>query len=317
MRKVRILIANEPEPIGGVTCWRMYWPLDHLERTWGDALEIRYSRGPIIPADFYWCDVLMCFRPSEPTHLLVIEEAKRLGKKVLLDYDDELTKMVVGHPEFWKLGTKSQIVTKAITLADAVWVSTEQLKQNAKHPNCTVIPNAVLPEAIATAPANWENKTIVWAGSAAHREDADAFKEDYRALLRASNRFIWLNFMPTWASMGNDEGKAVLSPWVHTEEYFQFLQKHNTVAIWKPLISNDFNVCKSNISYLTATMVGAVCVTNQAGTPQWEFALKHLPRTKSEFEKAWHIAAADVRTHYDLNAWNEVRLREILKLANG
>ena len=49
--KIRILVANEPEPIGGVTCWRMYWPLDHLDRNYSDTLEIRYSRGQIIPAD--------------------------------------------------------------------------------------------------------------------------------------------------------------------------------------------------------------------------------------------------------------------------
>lgn len=317
MAKIRILVANEPEPIGGVTCWRMYWPLDDLDRNYGDTLDIRYSRGQIFPADLYWADIVMCFRPSEPSHIGVIKEARRLGKKILLDYDDDLTSLVVGHPEYWRLGTKTEIVNDAIALADAVWVSTQRLKDICKNPNCTVIPNAVYPELIPEKPADFKNKTAVWAGSPAHREDADEFKEDYRAIIRQVSRFIWMNYMPTWATKIKGQAAVDLSPWIHTEQYFEWLIAQNTVAIWKPLVSNDFNLAKSCISYLTATLVGGVCITNQAGTPQWEYAVKHFPKTESEFSQAWHRASDDVRTRYDAHRWNEVRLRELLKLANG
>lgn len=317
MQKIRILVANQPEPIGGVTCWRMYWPLDHLERTWGDALEIRYAREQIFPADLYWSDIVLCYRPSEPAHIAVIEEALRLGKKILLDYDDDLTAIPVGHPEFFRLGTKAEFVKKGIALADAIWVSTEALKETMGHANTMVIPNAILPEVIAPEPAKWDDtRCAVWAGSPAHREDADAFKQDYKFLRKHVDEFIWVNYMPTWASSKKEYGGAILSPWIHTELYFQSLYAHNTVAIWKPLITSQFNACKSNIAYITATAVGAVCITNQAGTTQWEYALRNFPRNETEFREAWTTAAADVRTHYNLCRWNEVRLREILKLVN-
>jgi len=318
MRKIRVLIANEPEPIGGVTCWRMYWPIQYLERSYYDTVEIRYSRGAIYPADLYWADVLMCFRPSEPAHLQVIEEAKRVGCRILLDYDDDLTNMVVGHPEFWKLGTKKEIVERAISLADEVWVSTEALAASSKHPNAVVIPNAVSPLSIQAQPADFKTKTVVWAGSPAHREDADEFKEAYRAIIRKADRFIWINFMPTWASkMSTEKANVQLSPWIHTEQYFKWMRQNNVVAIWKPLITNEFNACKSNIAYITSTVVGAVCVTNQAGTTQWEHAVKNLPLLESELQHRWKTAAADVRERYDLHQWNEVRHRQLLKLANG
>jgi len=317
MQKIRILVANQPEPIGGVTCWRMYWPLDHLERTWGDALEIRYAREQIFPADLYWSDIVLCYRPSEPAHIAVIEEAKRLGKKILLDYDDDLTAIPVGHPEFFRLGTKAEFVKRAIGLADAIWVSTEALKNTMKHENVTVIPNAILPEAIVSEPAKWAPvRNGIWAGSPAHREDADAFKAEYKFIRKNLTGFIWINYMPTWASNEQEYGAAMLHPWIHTEQYFEWLRKNKVVAIWKPLITNQFNACKSNIAYITATAVGAVCITNQAGMPQWEFALRNLQRNETDHAQAWATAAADVRAHYDLRAWNEVRLRELLKLAN-
>lgn len=317
MRKIRILVANEPEPIGGVTCWRMYWPLDDLERTYYDSIEIRYSRGQIFPAELYWCDVLMCFRPSEPGHIAVMEEAQRLSKKILLDYDDDLTSLAVGHPEYWKLGTKTKIVNQAIAMADAVWVSTEPLAQKSGRPDAVVIPNAIYPELLPEQPADYKNKTVAWAGSAAHREDADAFRADYGAIIRTVQRFIWINFMPTWATTMKSQAQVQLSPWIHTELYFRWMQQNNVVAIWKPLITNEFNASKSNIAYITATVAGGVCITNQAGNPQWEYATRHLPKDEKTFLQTWKLAKSDVKAHYDLRRWNEIRLRELLKLVNG
>lgn len=315
MRKIRLLIANEPEPIGGVTCWRMYWPLDHLQRTYPDLIEVVYSRGPIFPADLYQADVVMCYRPSEPAHMAVIAEAKRLGKPVLLDYDDDLTSIATGHPEYWKLGTKAHIVKSSAGLADEIWCSTEALAKTFEGARTVVIPNAILPEAIAPKPADWKNKTAIWAGSAAHREDADAFKADYTAIIKKVDHFIWVNFMPTWADSYTERARVDLAPWIHTEQYFDTLRNWNTVAIWKPLVSNQFNACKSNIAYITATAVGAVCVTNQAGNLQWEYATRHLPRDEREFAAIWEAAADDVRHRYNLAEWNAIRLERIFALA--
>lgn len=317
MNKIRLFVANEPEPIDGVTCWRMYWPLDDLERTYSDTLEIRYSRGNLIPADIYWADVVMCFRPSEPSHLTVLQVAKLLGKKILLDYDDDLTAIPVGHPGYWKLGTKADIVKQAVSMADMVWVSTEALKKTIAHPNAIVVPNAVYPEILPEKPADFKNKTAMWAGSDAHREDADAFKPEYAALLRVVQRFLWVNFMPTWATTVQSQAKIELSAWIHTHIYFEWIRQNGVVAIWKPLITNQFNECKSNIAWITATIAGGVCVTNQAGNRQWENAVKSLPKTEKEFVSVWEASAERVRKEYDLRAWNEVRYRELLKLTQG
>ena len=245
-----------------------------------------------------------------------MEEAKRVGCKILLDYDDDLTSLPTGHPEFWRLGQKHQYIKRAHELADAVWVSTEALAKKSTNKNTTVIPNAIQPERLPVAPADFSKKTVVWAGSPAHADDATALKDEYMKIIGAADRFIWINYMPTWASSMKSRSDVQLSPWVHTEQYFQWLRAQEVVAIWKPLITSDFNKCKSNIAYITATLCGAVCVTNQAGSEQWEFALRYLPKSQAEFSKAWELARADVAAHYDLHRWNDVRHRELLKLAN-
>jgi len=318
MKKIRILIANAPEDIGGVTCWRMFWPLAHLEARYHDALEIRYSRGTIFPFEFYQTDILLCYRPSEPAHLAVMEEAKRVGCKILLDYDDDLLHMQPGHPGYWKLGTRSAIVRQALVLADAVWTSTDALRDVYGHQNTTVVPNAVLPEQIAPHPADFRRKTFVWAGSDAHREDVDVFPDLYRALLRRADHFMWMNFMPTWAANISKEKNTMVSlvPWVHTEQYFDFLQKNGVSAIWKPLLSNQFNKGKSNIAWITATVVGAVCLTNQAGQPGWEYAVSEFPKTYELFENIWKESRQAILDKYNLNTWNDVRYTSLLKLAN-
>jgi hypothetical protein len=318
MKKIRILIANAPEEVGGVTCWRMFWPMRHLEARYHDTVEIRYSRGTIFPFEMYQTDILICYRPSEPAHLQVMEEAKRIGCRILVDYDDDYLSIATGHPAFWKLGNRAPLIRRALELADAVWTSTEELKAVYKHANTTVVPNAVLPEEISSHPADFRKKVFVWAGSDAHREDVDVFIDTYRTLLNRADRFLWINFMPSWvASVSKSKNTDVdLSPWVHTEAYFEFLRKNQVSAIWKPLQTNQFNRGKSNIAWITATVVGAICISNQAGQPGWEYAVKEFPKTFELFEEIWKDSRQVILDKYNLNHWNEVRHTSILKLAN-
>lgn len=318
MRKIRILVANAPEEIGGVTVWRMFWPLRHLAHKYHDLVDIQYSRGQIFPFEFYQTDILLCYRPSEPAHLAVMQQAKTVGCKIVCDYDDDYLNLAVGHPAYWSLGTRKHIIQQALELTDLLWVSTEALAQVYKHANTLVLPNAMLPEDLQDHPADWRKKTFVWAGSDAHREDVDVYVETYRALLRRADRFVWINFMPTWAvSVSAEKNTRVdLQPWVHTEKYLDWMRLNDVTAIWKPLLSNQFNRGKTNIAWMVATACGAICITNQAGQPGWEFALKELPKTYEHFSQQWQDSRDYLVTKYNLEAWNETRLHSLLKLAN-
>lgn len=317
MNKIRILVANAPEEVGGVTCWRMFWPLTHLAQVHGHALDIRYSRGVIFPFEFYETDILICYRPSKPEHLQVIEEARRFGIGIVLDYDDDHKNIPVGHPAYWSLGRSWPVAEAALKMANLVWVSTPALAALYGHPNTVVVPNAVPAGMVADLPQDFEAATGIWAGSDAHREDADTFSDVYKVLLRYLNKFVWVNFMPTWAAEAKNVGAEInLHPWVHTEMWFDWLRAMQTTVIWKPLRSTPFNDGKSNISWISATVVGAVCVSTYAGKPGWECATREMPRNKKAFVELWERSAEEVRRRYNLDDVNEARFTSLLKLVN-
>lgn len=315
-KPIRVLVANAPEEIGGVTCWRMFWPLRALEQSpeFSGAFDIRFSRGVIFPFDFYQTDVLLCFRPSKPEHLAVIQEAKRVGCKIVLDYDDNHRDVSTGHPAFWSLGQSWNIAKQACALANLIWVSTENLKQVYGHQSKTeVIPNAVYPEQIPDQPQDYANRVGVWAGSDAHREDCDAYQILYKKLLSRLSRFYWINFAPGWAKQVEDKCRVDLLPWQHTETYFDFLREIGTTVIWKPLQKNKFNDGKSNIAWITATLAGGVCISTYAGEPGWEGSLKEYPN-KAQFLETWEKSAALIREKYNLNDTTTQRAVSLLKL---
>lgn len=315
MSKIKILVANEPANLGGVEAWRIFWPLDLLERTYPNDIEITYSRGQILPYEFFQCDVVFCCRPFDVSHMEALKMAKLHQKPVIIDFDDNFLSVPTGHTDFKYLWNKGSIVKTCVSMADAIWVTTPALQAAYEHPNTKVIPNAILPETLPTEP-NGNTGTVLWRGDVAHAEDVACWRGEYERMLQRVEKFIWLYYMPSWAS--DSTGKTLLNPeWIPTQIYLDTLRTYKPASIWKPLLPCPINDGKSNISLIEATYAGGVCVTNYAGKSGWECALRELPRKDADFRNAWEKAAEHIRQHYDLIAWNEVRFREILKLVNG
>ena len=101
--KITVLVANQPEPVNGVTWWRMYRPLALMARQYPD-LEIRWNRGGhLFPQDFFDVDVLLVFRPENPEHPDIMAEAKKWGCRIIVDMDDNTINVPVGHPIYQNL----------------------------------------------------------------------------------------------------------------------------------------------------------------------------------------------------------------------
>lgn len=316
MSKIRILVANEPANLGGVEAWRIFWPLDLLERTYPDHLEFVYSRGQILPYEFFQCDLVFCCRPYDASHVEAISMAKLHGKPVIIDFDDNFLNVTSGHADFKRVYGKGQFIKACVELADAIWVTTPALKETYQHPNCTIIPNAILPETLPTEP-NGDTGSVLWRGDFAHAEDLMCWRAEYERMIQRIDKFYWLRYMPSWANSEKTNGKVFFHPdWIPTQVYLDTVRGYKPAAIWKPLLPAAINDGKSNISWIEATYAGGVCVTNYANRPGWECALRELPRKDSDFRAAWQRSAEHIRQHYDLRAWNEVRFSQILKLVN-
>lgn len=331
---IRIQIANAPEVINGVTWWRMFSPLMLLLRKYRDV-QIRWNPEQLFPHNFIDADILFAYRPSNPDHPETLALARRLGCKILLDYDDNLLNVPLGHPTFKANIPSPDIVNQCVALADEVWTSTEHLKNTlqtantqftAKYqkvnqdygaPNFTVIPNAVHPSEVP-AHGNGNTKLAVWRGDWLHRDDLELWKEQYRKILRSVKTFLWAGYMPAWGKVDGPTEINYQTNFIATDLWLQYLRSMRPSLIWKPLISNDFNYSKSNISRLEATCAGAICLTNFAGThPQWEYCTKDIPVVEEYYTTLWRKSADDVLQNYDLIQWNEIRYRQLLKLMNN
>lgn len=317
MNKIRILVGDEPSTLAGVEAWRVFWPLSLLERTYGDSLQITYSRGQVLPYEFFQNDILFLTRPYLPQSIYAIDQAKKHGMKIILDYDDDFTDVPPGHGHFDRLYDKGKNVAHCIALADQIWVTTAALQKaySKFNQNTIIIPNAIRTELLPEK-ANGNTRTAMWRGASAHMEDLWTWRPEYERMLKHLENFFWVGYIPTWAVKQDDKTNVKMIMWQDTATWFEFLKSMDLCAIWKPLLPAALNDAKSNISWIEATVAGGVLVSNYAGRPGWECALRELPRKDAEFEAAWQRSADHIRQHYDLRAWNEVRFREILKLAN-
>ena len=335
MRKIRILVVNPPEEINGITWWRVFRPLMLLAKKYPE-LEIKFNPGRLFDTDFLFSDIVFCYRPSNPDHVAILAKAREWCR-VIIDYDDDVLNAPLGHPLFLQFVGRKDVINSSIALADEAWVSTEPLKKSYETanrdflsrirsksqgandfatPNFTIIPNAVLQSDLPDR-ANGNTKFALWRGSDMHYDDLELWRAQYSQILRAVNTFQWALFMPSWGRATDYKGRInYQTDYIPTDKWIPYLHSLKPSVLWKPLVPNDFNKSKSNISWLEATCAGAICLTNLAGQPQWEHCTKEIPKLDEYYSVLWKQSADAVRQHYDLDAWNEVRYRQILKLAN-
>lgn len=319
--KLRVFIMNSPEEVNGVTWWRMYRPLAHLSWKYGREIEIVHNEtGMIYPHHFLYTDVALCFRPCEPNHVAAMQMALDHGVPIISDFDDNVLNLPIGH-SIWRIyGRKKSYVESCIAMSTQLWVSTPALKEQFRHPNTVIIPNAVFENDLPDEPAKHEG-VVAWRGSEMHREDLEfGFRGEYVTMLPKIKKFLWIGYMPTWATFQNQNIKTIVqyeTTWINTNQWFAYLRHQKLQAIVKPLLPCPFNDSKSNISWLEATASGAVCVGTYAGKPGWEHVSKELPRNDEQWRRQWQESRDAIFKDYNLTQWNEIRYREILRTANG
>lgn len=316
-RPIRVFVINAPEAIGGVTWWRMYRPLQLLHRLYPDLEIVHNESGMLYPHHFQYVDVVLCFRPSEPAHVAGIQMARAAGVPVISDYDDDLLNHSIGHPKWKDFKDKEHYIRPCVAMSTQLWVSTPALASVYGHPDTQVIPNAVL-ESDLPAEIGEHSGTVAWRGGELHREDLEIynFRGDYQAYLKKIRRFLWIGYMPSWAVVADSKADIQFeSTDIDTRFWFQYLQQQHLQAIVKPLMPCPFNDGKSNIAWIEATIAGAVCISNYAGKPGWELATKEMPRTEDQRRELWQKSREHIIQNYNLEAWNEVRYREILSVA--
>lgn len=207
-------------------------------------------------------DILYLERPQDGDFYNACKIAKDFNVKVWIDYDDNLFDIPDWNPakiHYEKKETRKNI-EKCLKIADVVTVTTPALKTlySKYNKNIHIIENAFnnynykLPEKASN------NKIVNWRGSNTHRGDLILYSHQL-ATLSEKNKEKW-----GWSFIGSDIWYVTeyMKSVFQTDEmtipkYWQYIKKVNPSIQYSPLVLNNFNSGKSNISWIEGVYSGA------------------------------------------------------------
>lgn len=309
--KIKILVIDDAV-LDGVGWWRNSEPFAALEKMYGQYLDIEHGAENVDFRKVKMADIVVRFRPNSAKSLEFLQVCKEVGAKIILDIDDNLWKIPLGHPIFLDSLGWGETLNQIYGLADVVWTSTDELKYQIGDLNkCQTMPNAIAPYDMPEHPAKWTGSAM-WRGN--DKQVGDLYRpEVVEWFRRNADKYEWTfaGYVPDYPFV-NVRFQKRLQPLA----YFLSLKSSRFNLMWKPLAENPFNDAKSNIAALEAAMAGGVCVTNYAGKAGWEMA---LPDFVGEAEAAaqFYIARETILENYNLETITAKRFESIIKLING
>jgi hypothetical protein len=232
-------------------------------------------------------DVVLMQRPFSKEALSLGQYIKACGVKLWLDYDDNILEM---NPEnknytFYNKPDTKQNIISILSIADAVSVSTGLLKSalNDYNHNIQVIPNA-FNEIIKRPKPREREKIVFWRGSDGHIYNLWANGSVINKLINDHEdwNFDFMGYFPWFL----DKRIRYIEP-ADIIVYFNTISKIAPSVFHAPLISDNFNACRSNISFIEGAFAGAVCIVPEF----WLSDNKELPgaliyRNQQEYQDA-------------------------------
>lgn len=197
-----------------------------------------------------------------------LREAKHLGTKVWVDYDDAVGFVDWHSPRAHKFPREKvqPWIAKCVEIADVVTASTPDVAALLGD-KAIVIPNAWDHRMHKMASGPSMNKTVLWRGSDTHNADIAYFDSalERLAIEYRDWTFIYLGniFAPPF-QVRRELPNVKLLPSLHLVKYFQKMHEINPSVVIVPMIDTTFNRCRSNIAWIEATSIGAKCVA-----PDW------------------------------------------------
>lgn len=242
-----------------------------LYRGWGVFGDLRgieiHKLGTIDWNTVKPLDILFMQRPYSDTGIKAIEFAKMLGKKVWVDHDDYLHGITIDNPDYAVYSNPKIIanIEQAMKLADVVTVSTPRLKEMYSRFNAfmEVIPNAYDRSYHGEPMAPGMNKVITWRGGSTHEASLMEVGDTLISFLEKNK--VWsMQFigMCPWRLAKKLPSNARIMQ--HTDPFFfmkHFKSLNPSIHI-APLASTVFNQCKSNITWIEATIAGAAVIAS-------------------------------------------------------
>lgn len=317
---MKTLLAFAPAYTDATSFYRAFGPLGELKKQY----DINIIRGEEVNwATLSTVDALFLQRPFNSTHVQIVEMARGNGKKIWIDYDDDLYSVPLGnraHKLYSNKQTQNNITT-LIAKADFVSVSTHQLKRrlceilnklkeknlpdiNTSSDKIVVVPNAYNRNFCRyRGDVSSQKKVLTWRGSDTHDKDLlvytqaikQAFQNDLSWTMNLIGQPFWYTIEQLSSIPDIKESNLVVTPALDPAEYWKFIYQTNPSLVFVPLFDCLFNRAKSNIAWIEGIHAGAACLA-----PDWEEWRKpgiiNFKDPKDFFEKMLSVLKGEVDT---------------------
>ena len=325
-----LIISNPASP--GTDYYRTVGPFTRLARDYPQELTVDIkSPDNALWFDIYAADAVMFQRPNGNQLLGYIQEAKRMGKKILFDIDDLLHDIPDSNPAAPHFGKVRDTITQALDYCDHLFVSTPPLQRyysNYLPPNkITMVRNAWNPDDHPAQEVEPDATPVrmLWRGSATHMADLHTIKPALRVMLKDSAFTTVFCGLPSWMAFDMHKENAQFVEWQTLFNYFKLMREAKPNYGFFPLVHDQFNLCKSNIFVIECLWAGALPIVPK-GFPEFEIpGLLSYADTTDFLEITGQIKAGKIdraKRVADARAWlkenlhlckvNETR-REVLK----
>lgn len=197
-------------------------------------------------------------RPYNQSHLAIAKLIKQQCP-LWVDFDDCLLDVSESNPgyELYSRPEVRDAIHGILDIADVVTVSTKGVADSLGKG--IVIPNAYNQYKLQTSWNPWENKVVLWRGTATHAEDLLGAKKyiDIATFENPDVKFVFFGFNPWMLAKRNN------IYYIPEQDIFSYHQTLNIIKpsiVIAPLEDNTLNRGKSNIAWLETARFGSTCL---------------------------------------------------------
>lgn len=221
-------------------------------------------------------DVVVLQRPCYEQQVGIASIVKACGKKLIVDWDDDLSQLPDWNPHKDSFLGCAPHVEALAKLADVVTVSSKSLVASATAwgaKQAILVPNAI-DNTFKRLPKLARNKIALWRGGTSHEGDLEVGRPMFERFVD-THKIVFVGAKPAWA--------AELRDYAHYDimDYTNYITVMNALApeyVLVPLADHPFNHAKSDVGAQEAYLIGAKLIHNgigeykdlpETGKPRW------------------------------------------------
>jgi len=258
----------------------------------GDATSIYRAMGPYkklkdkFDIEFYagksgfflWdtilnSDVIMLQRPYTSQHATIAQCVKSCGKKLIVDFDDQLDVVPSFNPHYEAFEKCRPHLEACVRLADVTTVSTPALQKAVQlwgGERVEIVRNAIDDSLLKALGKRPRKKVLAWRGSNTHIADLELAKPIIEKFISDGYEIAFFGFRPPFSY-------AFKHKFYPVSDYCQYLATLDALSpeyLVATLVDHPFNHSKSDIAAQECWAVGAKLIHNGigefAGLPEWQ-----------------------------------------------